>query len=272
MKFYVSQYVDLTGAKRIARALAIALMNGVEGGELPSADFEANYEGSGVDSRVYISTNLKNLDYAKLKRTLLDNLKWMENACKNGWGDDTAEDILDTYQSEDEEVINYTNVRGDDPGFSVRDIVNAYNSVDYYKWPIGKAEALSILKKAGKSVKPSHPLAADNLEGFFEDLNAALDRVGLDPVEDFDEFEEELNGMGSAHLFNVASDDEYEAWEEENGSGEGYSDHYFDIAEKYISKVKRELSRKWSGFEIDSDKDDTQIFVTLIVDGMGDEL
>ena len=77
--------------------------------------------------------------------------------------------------------------------------------------------------------------------------------------------------MGSAHLFNVASDDEYEAWEEEHESSEGYSDHYFDIAEKYIKRINRVLGAKWSGYSLDSDKDDTQIFVTLIVDGMGDE-
>jgi hypothetical protein len=132
-------------------------------------------------------------------------------------------------------------------------------------------EAKKILKEARISVKPAKALAADDLEGFFEDLNAALDRVGFDPVEDFDEFEEELNDMGSAHLFNVASDDEYESWEEENDGDEGYSDHYFELAEKIIKRINRALAAKWSGYSLDSDKDDTQIFVTIIVDGMGDE-
>ncbi len=133
-------------------------------------------------------------------------------------------------------------------------------------------EAKKILKEARISVKPAKALAADDLEGFFEDLNAALDRVGFDPVEDFNEFEEELNDMGSAHLFNVASDDEYEAWEEENDGDEGYSDHYFELAEKIIKRINRVLGAKWSGYSLDSDEDDTQIFVTLSVDGMGDDL
>ena len=133
-------------------------------------------------------------------------------------------------------------------------------------------EAKKILKEARISVKPVKALAADDLEGFFEDLNAALDRVGFDTVEDYDEFEEELNDMGSAHLFNVASDDEYEAWEEENDGDEGYSDHYFEIAEKLIKRINRALAAKWSGYSLDSDQDDTQIFVTLSVDGMGDDL
>ena len=115
-------------------------------------------------------------------------------------------------------------------------------------------EAMSVIKEAGLSAKPVKKLAAGDLEAFFEDLNAALERVGFDTEEDFDEFEEELNDMGSAHLFNVASDDQYEAWEEEHDGDEGYSDHYF-----------------WAGYSLDSDKDDTQIFVTLSVDGMGDE-
>lgn len=255
MKFYISQNVDLAGAKRIARALAIALMNGVEGGDLPSADFEANYEGSGIDSRVYISTNLKNLDYAKLKRTLLDNLKWMKNACKNGWGDDTAEDMLDIYQSEDEEVINYTNVRGDDPGFSVRDIVNAYNSVDYYKWPIGKDEAISILKKAGKSVK-RYP--ASDLKGFFSDVNSAIAKFGYG-LESFDDFEEELEDAGYALLFT------------EDKNVDDLDDLYDEIDGK-IAKIKSKLSTKWTGFDIDSDGEEEEIFVTLTVDDMGDQI
>lgn len=132
-------------------------------------------------------------------------------------------------------------------------------------------EAKKILKEARISVKPVKALAADDLEGFFEDLNAVLERVGFDTEEDFDEFEEELNDMGSAHLFNVASDDEYEAWEEENDGDEGYSDHYFELAEKIIKRINRALAAKWSGYSLDSDQDDTQIFVTISVDGMGDE-
>jgi hypothetical protein len=131
-------------------------------------------------------------------------------------------------------------------------------------------EAMSVIKEAGLSVKAAKKLAADDLAGFFADLNVVLERVGYD-VEDFDEFEEELNDMGLAHLFNVASDDEYDEWEEDHGSSEGYSDHYFAIAEKYIRKIKRELSSKWTGFDLDSDEDDTMIWVELHVDGMGDE-
>jgi len=132
-------------------------------------------------------------------------------------------------------------------------------------------EAKKILKEARISVKPVKKLAAGDLEAFFEDLNAVLERVGFDTEEDFDEFEEELNDMGSAHLFNVASDDEYEAWEEENDGDEGYSDHYFELAEKIIKRINRALAAKWSGYSLDSDQDDTQIFVTISVDGMGDE-
>lgn len=133
-------------------------------------------------------------------------------------------------------------------------------------------EAKAILKEARISVKPAKALAADNLEGFFEDLNAALERAGFDPVEEFEDFEEELNDMGSAHLFNVASDDEYDEWEEEHDDGEGYVDHYFKLADKICKRITRTLGAKWSGFSLDYDKDDTQIFVLLYVDGMGDEL
>lgn len=130
---------------------------------------------------------------------------------------------------------------------------------------------MTVIKEAGLTAKPVKKLAAGDLEAFFEDLNAVLERVGFDTEEDFDEFEEELNDMGSAHLFNVASDDEYEAWEEENDGDEGYSDHYFELAEKIIKRINRALAAKWSGYSLDSDQDDTQIFVTISVDGMGDE-
>jgi len=137
---------------------------------------------------------------------------------------------------------------------------------------MNKEQALKIIKEAGMKAVPSSQIEvnSDNLEEFFVDLNAALSKIGYD-VEDYDEFEEELNDMGLAHLFNVASDDEYDEWEEDHGSSEGYSDHYFAIAEKYIRKIKRELSSKWTGFDLDSDEDDTMIWVELYVDGIGDE-
>lgn len=132
-------------------------------------------------------------------------------------------------------------------------------------------EAMSVIKEAGLAVKPVKNLAADDLEGFFADLNVALQRAGYDEVEDFDEFEEELNDMGSAHLFNVASDDEYEAWEEDHDGDEGYSEHYFAVAGKVCKKINRLLGANWSGYSLDFDKDDTQIFVMIYVDGIGDE-
>lgn len=132
-------------------------------------------------------------------------------------------------------------------------------------------EAKAILKEARISVKPAKPLAAGDLERFFADLNAVLERVGYDTVEDFDEFEEELNDMGSAHLFNVASDDQYEAWEEDHDGDEGYSEHYFKVADRVCKRINRLLGANWSGFSLDYDEDDTQIFVMLYVDGMGDE-
>ena len=130
---------------------------------------------------------------------------------------------------------------------------------------------MSVIKEAGLSVKPVKKLAAGDLEGFFADLNVVLERVGFDTVEDYDEFEEELNDMGSAHLFNVAGDDQYEEWEEEHDGDEGYSDHYFKVADRVCKRINRLLGATWAGYSLDSDKDDTQIFVTLSVDGMGDE-
>lgn len=132
-------------------------------------------------------------------------------------------------------------------------------------------EAMAVIKEAGLAIKPVKKLAADDLEGFFADLNVVLERVGYDTVEDFDEFEEELNDMGSAHLFNVASDDQYEAWEEDHDGDEGYSEHYFKVADRVCKRINRLLGANWAGYSLDYDKDDTQIFVMLYVKGMGDE-
>jgi hypothetical protein len=137
---------------------------------------------------------------------------------------------------------------------------------------MNKEQALKIISEAGMRVVPSskREVGPDNMEEFYEDLNAAMSKVGCS-VEDYEEFEEDLNDIGIVHLITLADDEEYDAWKEEHGSSKGYSDHYFAIGEKYIRKLKSDLSRKWTGFDIDSDEDDTMIWVELYVYSMGDD-
>lgn len=113
--------------------------------------------------------------------------------------------------------------------------------------------------------------AKDDLQSFYNDLNAELEKIGASGYDTFDEFEEELEdyGGGGIHLYNVASDDEYDAWCKEHGdSDDGYTGHYFEKADSQIKKLTAALKQKYRGFSFDSDKDDTQIFVMLSVDGM----
>lgn len=187
--------------------------------------------------------------------------------------------MLDVFSYPDEATGFYSNVQ-DKVDLTVavleflqNELTSAINSKKEFSTmkKMNIYEAISVIKEAGLAVKPVKKLAADDLEGFFAALNAVLERVGYDSVEDFDEFEEELNDIGSAHLFNVASDDEYEAWEEDQGGDEGYSEHYFKVADRVCKRINRLLGANWAGYSLDYDRDDTQIFVTLYVDGMGDE-
>ena len=108
-----------------------------------------------------------------------------------------------------------------------------------------------------------------NLDAFYKDLQAALKKCGYDSEESFDDFSDELENIGQVTLFNVATDDEYDAWcKAHNGKGAGFADHYFEVADTSIKKIKAALSRKYTGFDIDSDKDDTQVFVFLTVDDL----
>lgn len=113
--------------------------------------------------------------------------------------------------------------------------------------------------------------AKDNLHSFYQDLNAELKTIGKSSYDSFDEFESELEDYGGSgiHLYNVASDDEYDAWcEEHEDSDKGYSDHYFKTADSQTKTLTAALKKKYRGFSFDFDKDDTQIFVMLSVDGM----
>lgn len=110
-----------------------------------------------------------------------------------------------------------------------------------------------------------------NLRRFYKDLQAALKKVGRDGYDSFDEFKDDLEGIGQAILFNVATDDEYDAWcQSHKGKDTGFTDHYFKVADDAIKKIKAPLAAKYTGFDVDSDKDDTQVFVFLTVDAIGD--
>ena len=110
-----------------------------------------------------------------------------------------------------------------------------------------------------------------NLRRFYKDLQAALKKVDRDGYDSFDEFKDDLEGIGQAILFNVATDDEYDAWcQAHNGKDTGFTDHYFKVADDAIKEIKAALSAKYTGFDIDSDTDDTQVFVFLTVDAIGD--
>ena len=140
---------------------------------------------------------------------------------------------------------------------------------------MNKYQAFRLLKESGMDVKlsrkPRKPKAKTHLLAFYEELKAVLDQLGFNiSTANFEEFTDELNGMGSTHLFNVANDDEYMKWEEEHGTDDGYSDHYLGIAEDLCKKINSALRPKFWGFEADCDVDDTQVMVTLTVDGMGD--
>ncbi len=128
------------------------------------------------------------------------------------------------------------------------------------------------IKKVFRSEASSKvAVTAQNLDAFYDDLQAALNKAGYDPFDSFDEFSDDLEGIGQVGLFNVASDDEYSAWcDSHGGEDTGYADHYFKVADRAAKKIKAALSAKYTGFDIDSDKDDTQIFVFLTVDAIGD--
>lgn len=257
-------------AEACAQGLACAIFNASEM-EILDPLVGARYQGSNVnvvvDDEDFEKSN-PNQIFSALSKAMAVVIK----ASKEGFDGSSPEEMLEVFSYPDEGTGFYSNVKDKvdltvaDLEFLQKELTSAISSAK-----MNIDEAMSVIKEAGLSVKPVKKLAAGDLEGFFEDLNAALERVGFDTVEDYDEFEEELNDMGSAHLFNVASDDEYEAWEEEHDGDEGYSDYYFGVAAKVCKRINRLLGANWAGFSLDSDKDDTQIFVTITVDGMGDE-
>lgn len=122
-------------------------------------------------------------------------------------------------------------------------------------------EAKKILKEAGLVTESIKMSPSSNLEEFFGDLNSLLEQNGYG-MESFDDFEEELEDAGYALLFT-----------EETGDIDDDADLdalYYEIDGK-IAKIKRKLSRKWTGFDIDSEGDEGEILVTLTVDGMGED-
>lgn len=227
-----------------------------------------------VDDKDFEDANPKQIFSA-----LSQALNFVIKASKEGFDGESPEEMLEGFSYPDEATGFYSNVNGkvdltvDDLEFLQKELTSAINNKNenFEMKKMNIDEAMSVIKEAGLTAKPVKKLAAGDLEGFFEDLNAVLERVGFDTVEDYDEFEEELNDMGSAHLFNVASDDQYEAWEEEHDGDEGYAEHYFKVANRVCKRINRLLGANWAGYSLDSDKDDTQIFVTLSVDGIGDE-
>lgn len=257
-------------AQECAQGLACAIFNAEEMDISPTS-VGARYDGPNVNI-VVDDEDFEDANPKQIFSALSQAMNFVIKASKEGFDGSSPEEMLDVFSYPDEATGFYSNVNGkvdltvDDLEFLQKELTSAISSAK-----MNIDEAMSVIKEAGLSVKPVKKLAAGDLEGFFADLNVVLERVGFDTVEDYDEFEEELNDMGSAHLFNVASDDQYEAWEEEHDGDEGYSDYYFGVAAKVCKRINRLLGANWAGFSLDSDKDDTQIFVTITVDGMGDE-
>ena len=123
---------------------------------------------------------------------------------------------------------------------------------------MNEEQALKIISEAGKRVVKAKMDPADDLESFFDDVNAALDKFGYG-VEYFEDFEGDLEDSGSTVLFTEDRDVDN-------------LDALYDQIDRKISKIKRELSRKWEGFDIDSDGEDEEIYVTLTVDSLSDEI
>lgn len=119
-------------------------------------------------------------------------------------------------------------------------------------------EAKKILKEAGLVTESIKMSPSSNLEEFFNDLNRLLEQNGYG-MESFDDFEEELEDAGYALLFT----------EDKNVDD---LDALYDEIDGKIANIKRNLSRKWTGFDIDSDGEEEEIFVTLTVDDMGDQI
>ena len=119
-------------------------------------------------------------------------------------------------------------------------------------------EAKKILKEAGLVTESIKMSPSSNLEEFFNDLNSLLEQNGYG-MESFDDFEEELEDAGYALLFTEEKDvDDLDA--------------LYDEIDRKIANIKRKLSRKWTGFDIDSDGEEEEIFITLTVDDMGDQI
>lgn len=263
-------------AQACAQGLACAIFNASEM-EILDPLVGARYQGPNVNI-VVDDDDLEKANPKQIFSALSKAMAVVIKASKEGFDGSSPEEMLDVFSYPDEGTGFYSNVKDKvdltvaDLEFLQKELTSAINNKNEdFNMKMNIDEAMSVIKEASLSVSPVKKLAADDLEGFFADLNVVLERVGFDTVEDYDEFEEELNDMGSAHLFNVASDDQYEAWEEEHDGDEGYSDYYFGVAAKVCKRINRLLGANWSGFSLDSDKDDTQIFVTLSVDGMGDE-
>lgn len=263
-------------ARACAQGLAAAIFNAHEMDILDTA-VGARYQGSDVNI-VVDDDAFDRADPKSIFNALSKSMAFVIKASKEGFEDSSPEEMLEIFSYPDEGTAFYSNVKGKtdltvaDLEFLQKELNSAINNKngDINMKKMNIYEAMSVIKEAGLTAKRVKKLAAGDLEGFFADLNAVLERVGFDTVEDYDEFEEELNDMGSAQLFNVASDDQYEAWEEEHDGDEGYSDHYFKVADRVCKRINRLLGANWAGYSLDYDQDDTQIFVTISVDGIGD--
>lgn len=273
-------------AEACAQGLACAIFNAEEM-DILDTGVGARYQGSNVNI-VVDDEDFEKANPKEIFSALSKAMGFVIKASKEGFDGNSPEEMLEIFSYPDEGTGFYSNVNDkvdltvDDLEFLQKELTSAISekvdeAINNKKRGFSTMkkmnidEAMSVIKEAGLTAKPVKKLAAGDLEGFFADLNVVLERVGFDTVEDYDEFEEELNDMGSTHLFNVASDDQYEDWEEEHDGDEGYAEHYFKVADRVCKRINRLLGANWAGYSLDSDKDDTQIFVTLSVDGMGDE-
>ena len=174
-------------------------------------------------------------------------------------------------------VGSFINTAGDDCL-----VLDSPDSIQRYSWAtlddfnkrytrVSESRGPRIKKVFRSEAASKVAVTEQNLDDFYNDLHAALKNAGYEPFDSFDEFRDDLEGIGQVVLFNVADDDEYSAWcDSHDGDDAGYADHYIEVADSAAKKIKAALSDKYTGFDIDSDKDDIQVFVFLTIDAIGD--
>ncbi len=117
-------------------------------------------------------------------------------------------------------------------------------------------DAKKILGEAGLIAESVKTPALYDLEDFYNDLSEVLDQNGYG-LDSFAEFEEELDNAGYVILFT----------EDKNVNN---LDGLYDKIDRKIARIKRKLSRRWTGFDIDYYSEDEEIFVTISVDDLSE--